>query len=1317
MRAKLGSTLAAVSALLLLVQTNEARADFAQCATSAGVLPDCTTSVSSCCKKSFSTATANPIVITTDRCHQPLGATPNLPGASGAPFAELSVTSWNGNGSVTLVTTSAAHGMTTNVNNEPARLFFGSFSGTYQVRTGNKCTRGSGSGNACTTSQFEIVSTVNGSGTSGTVLAFRPGNGWCVDPPDGSARIGGASTDDGMMKTYGLVYRLMQRAIPVYWIVNPTKDAIAIDASNDRFLASDVDMWVVTSDVTDPPSSGGPLTTCTTPGCTQPVHHLSSTLVASTDSYRAKEFPMRGGAFVIAGEDRANFNAFWNHTGAYASLAADTRYAWASSGIDLYEIDATAKFIHQNYSSGNGTTSSKFTTLAGAPIAVKIDYAPPRVACLGCGSANPTKFLQRAGLADPPTDTASCLTGQFVPSDAVYCQLSDTDVANGALVNGGFAWAWVFGLTQNVNAPCADSSQKAVFDRLRDFQTTLPAIRNAGHSIYLDSAVKISEGCANKQLMGVQGSGLGLTLQNAQSEPYIIRYPSNLFMQWGDIAPSFASGTIGGWSGYDNAGSPKVRYQSSLAASGSTLRRLASVDTSTTCILHTSTGTCDLAASAVTQIEDSLDVAAYSRLGNVLANGLTYYLPGNQLDNNGNTPELRMLLNSLIAIPDETYTATYEATEIARTQPVVASLDGGTTDTVFVPTYVRQYSTALASPPPIPKATTTSGLSRFTFPYIEGHLRAIPATAYSKCTDSSCLSANTSRTGFSAMTNTFDVASNIPAASSSGCSTPFNGACRTVFTNTASGRLPARVYFTDSDANMTGTLGTYLSTNLTTAEKKTLVSRILAGYYNGSTWSSKLGGVDHSTPAVIPSSTLVPRPSGKSSDRPTMIYFGATDGMIHAACATVNSEYGCDVAGRELWAFIPRTVLSNLKQSVANIEGSPHVIDAYGNFDNTGNAWRTIMLFATGTGDMTSNNVVPAVYAIDVTQPDNPKILWEYAVTNVASRGSTEMGVATTLMAGPVLSGGTRYNYVWVQSNNGGTGGAGSVVTAINVEDGTKVWQVGDIYPTSSGNSARDATHEAAPASGVPGGVVGFDKTGNNYYTHIVYGTLYGDVYIRDAVTGANQNSTVPAFRFANDYKPIGTAPAIFKDSSGKLYAAFASGGYVDTQATLWRGANEATPPTQMAFAVSLDYVTATSLTDATSVGTNIPFHLTFTANTEGAFAQPVVLGTELFFITDTTNVNVYDYGSYSTPTGRMYRLDIGGSAFKTGVVQDGTTKGYTVIAGGAASVFNTGTKLLTAGGQFGEAAYFDATTVTGSKVDLQATATTSTRKLWLRTE
>jgi len=1278
MRAKVGSRCIAVVFAVLVANASESRADFGQCPSP---LDPCTATTSACCALTPTSQVSGnkPVLITMDRCHQP----PNgfsVPGAN-APRRELDIVEIKRTTTTVTVTTSTNHLLSSGAFVRIAGTGVSDFNATVKLA----------SVPSSTTFTFSTTSSGAASATIGKVLAHNIGQGWCGDAPGSDfARIGGSSADDGMIQTYGLVYRLMQRGIPVYWLVNPSKATPAITAGSDAYLANDVDLWVLTSDLSDPPTSGAPLTACGV-GCTQPVHRLrTSDLFVHTDSYRYKQFPVRGGAFLIAAEDRAAFNDFWKRQGAYSSLSA-AKYPWTTSGIDLYELDATAKLVHQNYAVGDGTSTSRYETRAGAPLAIKIDYEPPRIACLGCSSNVAQSWLEKALLKDPATP-GSCATGEFVPSDATYCILNDYDVAQGTLVTGGFTWLWMFGY--NDNKPCENSAEKAVFDKVRDFMTSVPAVRNAGHAIFLDDSIKVAEGCPNKQLMGLKQAGDGLEIKpSGAAEPYIVRYPANLFMQLGDLPPALASGTVSGWNYYKSGGG--VGYQGTLPNSGSSLRRLLTVDVQTAtnelCIQHTSSVFCDKFTPASTS-GDLMDVAAYARFNDNPNNGIVYYLPGNQMGNNGATPELRMLLNSLLALPDETFNTSPTEIEVARSSPIVATIDSSDVR-VFQGTYTHMDPT-----PSIPKATTSAGVSRFTFPYTLGHLRAIDVASFTSCSGVGCNQLG-SMSGV-----LFDAADHIPPVTAGGCTSKFDGSCRTVFTTLQAGRLPTPVDFTTANVNATGgsttTLGATIASNLTQTERQTLISRVLAGRLVGGTYVPKLGGIDRSTPAVIEASPLA-----GSLGRPTMAYFGATDGMLHAVCVTTGG--GCDEIGRELWAYIPRTVLADLRQSTARVDGSPHVIDAYGDFDNNGtSAWHTILLFHTGTGRMTANNVVPAVYAIDVTAPNDPKVLWEYSVTNVGSRQSYEMGVGLNIVAGTVaIDSTTTKTVAFMQTNNGGIGGAASVITAINVEDGTKLWQYGDLYPAS-----RTTGHELAPSSGIPGGAVGLDTVGNTKIDKLVYGTLYGDVFVRSAKDGAPQNggtaaAASPLLRISADYKPIGVPPAIFS-KDGKQYAAFATGGYADSQGTLWRGTNEATLPRQMVFAVSTAYAGGT-INESNATEVPIKFDL---GVGEGGFSQVTVVGTQLFATADTTNINDYAFGTSATPTGKAYGIDFAATT-------PSSTLTTMVIASGAGSIFNSGTTLINASGRYGERLSSDALSTTGTSVDPMSTTNKVRRALWLRTQ
>lgn len=158
--------------------------------------------------------------------------------------------------------------------------------------------------------------------------------------------------------------------------------------------------------------------------------------------------------------------------------------------------------------------------------------------------------------------------------------------------------------------------------------------------------------------------------------------------------------------------------------------------------------------------------------------------------------------------------------------------------------------------------------------------------------------------------------------------------------------------------------------------------------------------------------------------RKKMIYVGANDGMIHAFVAGVwwqdpNPEVDADgdgvkdeshwiydpyepnsscenqnctgkeLVGNEQWAYIPSNLLSKLKElarpSYGTIDGcqhrfmvdlSPQAWDVFIDPDGSGpepKQWRTILLGGQREGG-------DVYFALDVTDPDNPKVLWEFPV-------------------------------------------------------------------------------------------------------------------------------------------------------------------------------------------------------------------------------------------------------------------------------------------------------------------------------------------------
>lgn len=163
-----------------------------------------------------------------------------------------------------------------------------------------------------------------------------------------------------------------------------------------------------------------------------------------------------------------------------------------------------------------------------------------------------------------------------------------------------------------------------------------------------------------------------------------------------------------------------------------------------------------------------------------------------------------------------------------------------------------------------------------------------------------------------------------------------------------------------------------------------------AGYYKGkrsATW--KLGDIYHSTPLVVGKPPfnfddgLFPAKYSdftKGISRGTLIYVGANDGMLHA----FN-----DSDGTEKFSVIPKDLLGNLKNIRTDhqffVDSSPRMIDAY--FYSDGK-WHTVLI----SGERSGGNYY---YAIDITDPNNPAVLWEVTDARMGNTWSRPvMGIA-----------------------------------------------------------------------------------------------------------------------------------------------------------------------------------------------------------------------------------------------------------------------------------------------------------------------------------
>ena len=756
-------------------------------------------------------------------------------------------------------------------------------------------------------------------------------------------------------------------------------------------------------------------------------------------------------------------------------------------------------------------------------------------------------------------------------------------------------------------------------------------------------------------------------------------YPGDSFSQTGDYRWSAVTGHTQTW--LPNTAASSI-YKPGVVP---LISEVASLDTSKIVTPTPYNGSASSAASTARSMIVA-DLTSRSVKDNTAGKANILYLAGH--DESTSVAGTKVMLETLLQLGISTLPPIVSIVEVSRNSPLAATIGGSASIVQGTFEFITSSSTTIS----VPTFSADSDAATFSFPFTKGHLRARTTS-----------SITTTASGYNTGTSVFDAAGGIPNAVWAGCGGWYSSLCRTVFTTTSTGTMPSLHYIQASEAT---TVGPLMASNLTPANQIVLMQRVISGDNSiiPTLFLPALGGVDRSTVAIIDTSPLV------NSTRPQMAYFGADDGMLHAVCMSVTGP--CDIIGRELWAYIPRTNLSTLRYNTARVDGSPHVIDAFGDFTGSGQKkWSTLLFFHTGGGDTTGNDRKPAVYGMDISDPTNPKVIWEYSLADVASRGAFEMGVGLTLAAGRVAAGVNSKTLVFVQTNNAGTAGSGDVVTAIDASTGTAAWQQGYAFTTT----LRTGGTSIPSLTGIPGGAVAVDKTGSGFVSDVVWGTLYGDFWRADPATGVSKDGAgKPLFRFSTDNHPIGTKPAIYaKTAGGTQYAVFTTGGYVDTYPSDTNWSPSGTTQYALILNLNTPTVDATINENKTPVGASgdIAGKFALGANEKG-YAQATVVNGQIYITTDTADTNDNtNPGAYGTggATGHVYRIDFAGAT-------NPTIGAAIVIEGGATSVINSGLGVYVGSSDQQQRLSTDATNVSSVSVD-PTMAQKISRKLWLRSQ
>jgi type IV pilus assembly protein PilY1 len=299
--------------------------------------------------------------------------------------------------------------------------------------------------------------------------------------------------------------------------------------------------------------------------------------------------------------------------------------------------------------------------------------------------------------------------------------------------------------------------------------------------------------------------------------------------------------------------------------------------------------------------------------------------------------------------------------------------------------------------------------------------------------------------------------------------------------------------------------------------------RVSGAMYRGSA-ADALEGTDSNYAAFVQGQM--------DKDVPPMIYVGANDGMLHAFNANT---------GDEVFAFIPTALRNSLNVLTAPkygekdgtehryfVDGTPVASDVF--FDG---AWHKVLVGSLGAGGR-------AVFALDITNPKVPKLLWEFGY-DASNADTTNMGNS---LAQPTIArlndstSGAKAKGKWValvpngyQGGNSSTGGASLFVLDIKTGGVIRRFDLADSDMTDAEKTA------ALPLGNGLSRATGVDNNVDGKVDLAYAGDLAGNVWRFDLRSGDKDAWTAQKFFTAKDgtgvRQPITAAPYVVDHPTG----------------------------------------------------------------------------------------------------------------------------------------------------------------------------------------
>ncbi len=298
--------------------------------------------------------------------------------------------------------------------------------------------------------------------------------------------------------------------------------------------------------------------------------------------------------------------------------------------------------------------------------------------------------------------------------------------------------------------------------------------------------------------------------------------------------------------------------------------------------------------------------------------------------------------------------------------------------------------------------------------------------------------------------------------------------------------------------------------------------------FRGQFRAKRLGGVERSTPAIVP-------PNVRSNNsRPAIAYVGTTYGVLEF----IDLE-----TGEEQRGYVPAAVLHKLKNTRVDdadrpkVDSSPTVLDAFLPVDindPTGaRDWRTIVAVGHGSG-------AKGMSVLDVTDPTNPAVLW--TAFNTANFGFTQRVSVARYKKEINSTFSIGYAAIMTTNDPNNVLGHGLRIYAFDLQTGAAIWS----QPFVRNYNLTGQNDLPAPAAVADLNDDGFDDS-------LLVGDLNGRLWRIDISTGnalpaSSQPSSTPLFDAsvgatpnATD-RPIAAAPSV-GEYSGHAVVAFGTGG------------------------------------------------------------------------------------------------------------------------------------------------------------------------------